>query len=67
MNLSYPGRYMHHGFMYFFYLMALAMVQLTSFYVLLPLCVLAVAAYVCPRLEHANGYLSIALTVCKNE
>lgn len=56
-----------HGVILFLSLLALAMVQMTLFVIFLPLFFFAVVAYALPMLEYATGYLSVALTICKNE
>lgn len=62
-SIRYHG---FHGVMLFLFLIASAMMQIFSFVVLLPLLVLAaVLALSVP--DYDTGYLSVALTICKNE
>lgn len=67
MGQKYINRHSCNGVILFLMLIALAMVLITSRFVILPLLFFAVAAYILPILEHATGYLAMALTVCKNE
>lgn len=56
----------YHGILLFLLLVAFAMVQMSPFYVILPLFLLAVA-YALPILGSATSYLAIVLTVSKKE
>lgn len=56
-----------HGIVLFLFLIAFAMVQMSSMYVFLPLIFLAVALFVLSILGSVAYYLRIALTICKNE
>ena len=67
MNASLIDRYRHNGFLLFMLLVAFAMVQMASFYVLLPLIFFAIITYILPEALYPAGYLTVALTVCKNE
>lgn len=67
MRLGLLGRNIHRGFVYFLTLLALAMLQTTSFRILLPFFRQDADACAAMSAERAGGYLSFALTVCKNE
>ena len=58
----------YHAILLFFYAVASAMMQVATFYDLLPLLMLATLAFfVFPILKYATSYLAVALTVCKTE
>lgn len=67
MRTPYRPHTSRHGIIWFLFLIALAMVELTSFAVFLPLFFLAVAIYALPPFAQAAAYLGVARTVCKNE
>lgn len=60
-------RYCQSRIVYFLFLIAFALVQMSPLYVLLPLPLLAAIACVTLDLPLGTGYLAVALTVCKNE
>ena len=56
-----------HGIILFLFLIAFAMVEMSSNFLFLPLFFFAVVPYVVPLLEYATSYLGVALTVSKIE
>ncbi len=66
-NPNFFHKRSYRGIIYFLMLVALAMTLISPIIVLLPVIFLAVISFAFGVPEYTIGYISVALSVCKNE